>query len=112
MPSFPIIISFTVFSDLRKKISKIAGTKLDNAQKFIDEFEQKKKKVATELKKLQDVSKKIDAIHVEYMKLGDKAAKDLGIAPTKIPDFKKVNDMYFRVDAMINEMKTELNKYK
>ena len=45
------------------------------------------------------------------MALGDKAANELGIAPAKIPDFKKVNDWYFYIDGKVQDLQGQLKKF-
>ena len=104
-------VEFSVFADLRSELSKVAGKKLDNAGKLVDELEGQKKKITARIKSLDEVQKSIDKIHREYMALGDKAANELGIAPAKIPDFKKVNDWYFYIDGKVKDLQGQLKKF-
>jgi hypothetical protein len=104
-------VEFSVFADLRSELTKVAGKKLDNAGKLVDELEGQKKKITARIKSLDEVQKSIDKIHREYMALGDKAANELGIAPAKIPDFKKVNDWYFYIDGQVKDLQGQLKKF-
>jgi hypothetical protein len=104
-------VEFSVFADLRSELTKVAGKKLDNAGKLVDELEGQKKKITARIKSLDEVQKSIDKIHREYMALGDKAASELGIAPAKIPDFKKVNDWYFYIDGQVKDLQGQLKKF-
>ena len=104
-------VELSVFADLRSKLIKIASKKMDNANKLVDELEGQKKKINTRVKSLDELKKAIDKIHREYMALGDKAANELGIAPAKIPDFKKVNDVYFYLSGQVRDLQAVLKKY-
>lgn len=104
-------INLNAFTDARKKITKLAGTKLDNADKLLDELQNQKKNIATRIKGLNKAKTDIGAVHVDYMNVADQASKDFGIPPAKIPDFKRVNDWYFYVDGKLAEIIADLKKY-
>ena len=104
-------ITLNAFTDARTKITKIAGTKLDNAEKLIDDLKAQSKNIASRIKSLDAVQKGIDAVHIDYMAKADEAAKDFGIAPNAIPDFKRTNDWYFYIDSEIKRAQAELKRY-
>lgn len=100
-------VELSIFLDYIKELDKI-GTKTLN--KSEEDLEQIKKIVTRNISNLKKLKSKSDNIHKAYMKDGDRVSKELDIAPAQIPDFKKLDKLYFYIDKLISNMLQEYKK--
>ena len=100
-------VELNIFSDYIKELDKISSKTRDKSESDLEEV---KKIIKRNISNLNKLKSKADNIHKEYMRVGDKAAKDLDIAPAQIPDFKRLHNLYFYVDGIIDDMLSEYKK--
>ena len=100
-------VELNIFSDYIKELDKI-GTKTLN--KSEEDLEQIKKIVRRNISNLNKLKSKSDNIHKAYMKDGDRVSKELDIAPAQIPDFQRLNKLYFYIDRLTSDMLQEYKK--
>lgn len=104
-------IEFTKSSDGKSDMFKVAEKILTNARGLLDEFENNKKRAARSIKSLNTTQGKVDKIYVKITEEITKAAKELGVAPNDVPDFKKFQSSYFFIEKNINEEIEQLKKF-
>ena len=104
-------VDFSKSSDGRSDMFKVAEKILTNARGLLDEFENNKKRAANSIKSLNSAQGKVDKIYVKIDDEIRKAAKELGVAPNDVPDFKKFMNSYFFIEKNINEEIEQLKKF-
>lgn len=100
-------IELSIFLDYIKELDKIGTKTLNKSEEDLEEI---KKIVRRNISNLNKLKSKSDNIHKAYMKDGDRISKELDIAPAQIPDFKKLDKLYFYIDNLINDMLQEYKK--
>ena len=104
-------VDFSKSSDGRSDMFKVAEKILTNASNLLDEFENNKKRASRSIKSLNTAQGKVDKIYVKIDEEIRNAAKELGVAPNDVPDFKKFMNAYFFIERNINEEIEKLKKF-
>mgnify|MGYP003639167381 FL=1 len=104
-------VELNAAEDATQKMFKAIEKIYSNGETLVDEIENNKKRVQKQIKSIEQAFQKAQKIYVNTDKDLSKAAKELGIAPAKIPNFDKFMRSYFFIERKKDEIIALLKKY-
>ena len=105
-------VELSISSDARTNMFKAIEKIFRNGVDLYDELENNSKRVQRQISSIEKAFSKAKNIYKDIDSKITSQARELGIAPNKVPDYEKFINGYFFIDRKKTEIINNLNKYK
>ena len=105
-------VELSISSDARTNMFKAVEKIYRNGEDLYDELENNTKRVQRQISSIEKAFSKAQNIYKDINSKITSQARELGIAPNKVPDFEKFSKAYFFIDRKKNDIINNLKKYK
>ncbi len=105
-------VDLSISSDARNDMFKSIEKVFRNGEGLFEELENNTKRVKKQISSIDKSFEKAQKIYKDVDSQIQTAAKELGIAPNDVPDFKKFQSAYFFIEKTKNEIISDLKKYQ
>ena len=105
-------VDLSISSDARTDMFKSIEKVFRNGQGLFEELENNTKRVKKQISSIDKSFEKAQKIYKDVDSQIQTAAKELGVAPNDVPDFKKFQSAYFFIEKTKNEIISDLKKYQ
>ena len=105
-------VELSIPSDARTEMFKAVEKIYRNGEDLYDELENNTKRVQRQISSIEKAFSKAQNIYKDINSKITSQARELGIAPNKVPDFEKFSKAYFFIDRKKNDIINNLKKYK
>ena len=105
-------VDLSISSDARTNMFKSIEKVFRNGEGLFEELENNTKRVKKQISSIDKSFEKAQKIYKDVDSQIQTAAKELGVAPNDVPDFKKFQSAYFFIEKTKNEIISDLKKYQ
>ena len=105
-------VDLSISSDARTDMFKSIEKVFRNGEGLFEELENNTKRVKKQISSIDKSFEKAQKIYKDVDSQIQTAAKELGVAPNDVPDFKKFQSAYFFIEKTKNEIISDLKKYQ
>ena len=105
-------VDLSISSDARNDMFKSIEKVFRNGEGLFEELENNTKRVKKQISSIDKSFEKAQKIYKDVDSQIQTAAKELGIAPNDVPDFKKFQSAYFFIEKTKNAIISDLKKYQ